>query len=295
MFDSWILRFLLLTAVWILFLVGIGWRRHEMFQGGTMNYPTTSLPASWSGEELTDVNKGQSPWMRHAIHNSNISDPVIKYKNAYYYEMPNAEYEAALRQIFSVTTMPSCEWTKSQSPAEIMDAAWAGVYEAWMAWFGRTLHDAPELKLSGDQTEIQVVHDRWISAYRLVSDPMLLRMDVEVILYRFGKPHGKHVSMSVIAKRTESDGLFASPKDWEFSVVSMDILGVVPEDQIAIFPVVASNPFDPPEMAYSEDPRSFGNTIIPSGEEVLQEVRRRTALNVATYDTKKKLGETSMG
>lgn len=290
-------RFLLLTTVWILFLVAIGWRRTEAFQG----YPTSSSPASWSGEDLVHVNKGQSPWMRYAVHTSTLADPVIKYKNAYYYEMTNGEYETALKHIFSMETCNTLSqasqfsnWAKAQSPAELMGTAWSGVYEVWMAEFQRKLNDAAELKLPSDQTNIQVVHDRWISAYRHVTDTTLLRMDIEAILYRFGKPHGKHVSMSVIAKRTDSEGKFANPIDWNFAVVAMEILGIVPEDQIAIFPVVANNPFDPPELAYQEDAKTFENAIVPSGKEVLDEIRRRNALNVATFETKKKIGEISM-
>lgn len=257
--------------------------------------------APWNEDNtpLEYVNKGKSPWLHHSVHYSNISDPVIKYKNAYYYEMSNEEYEKALKQIFFMKkcdslqlALQSTEWSGKLNPRTVTDAIWVGVYDQWLSEFTRTLNESLELKLSAtDNVEIQVVHDRWISAYTHRTDPSLLRMDIEVILYRFGKPYGKHVSLSVIAKKKEPDGMFATTNDWYYTVVAIEIVGVVPEDQIAIFPVVANNPFDPEQMPYGEDPASFENTIVPPGQDVLKEIQRRAALNVATAETQKKLGE----
>lgn len=291
--PSWFQKFLGWVLAWIVLIVGIHYvTLKESFVG------TLRSPSPWSGEELTEVNKGQAPWLHSSIHQSNISDPVIKYKHAYYYEMTNQEYESALKTLFSMKScntlaqaLEKSQWTDAMNPGEITKSTWAGVYEQWMKEFTKAVNASIELKLSGDASKIQVVHDRWIAAYFHVTDPTLLRIDMEVLLYRYGKPHGKHVSMSIIAKRKEADGIFASTNDWHFTVVAIEVLGIVPEDQIAIHPVVANNPFDAPEMSYEEDPKTFENTIIPPGSEVLAEIRRRTALNVATAEAKKKLGD----
>lgn len=278
--TPWIQRFLAFTILWVVLLLAI----HIM--NVFSNKKEKFLDAPWNRDELAYVNKGQAPWLHYAIHQSNISDPIIKYKNAYYYEMPNEEYENALKHAFALKScnaltqaLRKAEWSDAKKPSEVLGSRWVGVYEQWLAEFTQTINAAPELKLTGDTTAIQVVHDRWIAVHTHVNDPTLLRMDIEVILYRMGKPHGKHVSMSVIAKRMGDEGKFAT------TVVAIEILGVVPEDQIALFPVVASNPFDPPEMAYNEN-----ITIVPSGTEVLQELQRRSSQNVATFLTQQKLG-----
>ena len=291
--PTWFRNFIGFVILWLILLLGLNYMKiKESFS----DY--LPMPASWSGDELNEVNQGQAPWLHYTIHQSNISDPVIKYKNAYYYEMTNGDYENALKSIFSMKTcntltqaLDKSVWTDAMKPSDITKSAWAGVYEQWITEFTKIINDSSELKLPGDSSKIQVVHDRWIAAYYHISDPTLLRIDMEVLLYRFGKPHGKHVSMSVIAKKREVEGLFATTNDWYYTVVAIEVLGIVPEDQIAIHPVIANNPFDAPEMAYKEDPKTFENIIVPPASEVLSEIQRRSALNVATAETMKKLKE----
>lgn len=285
--DSWIRRFLFLTVAWILFVLwATSGRKKETFTDG----------APWKDADLSLVNKGKSPWLHYPIHHSTISDPVIKYKDAYYYEMSNHEYEIALKETFSMkqcnalaSALNENEWTEEIQPSLITDTTWIGVYDEWLAKFTKDLVKSPFMQLPSS-SEIQVVHDRWMSARKHRTNPALLRMDVEVILYRFGKQHGKHVSLSVLANKKD-DAVFSTADVWSYTIVAIEVLGVVPEDQIALHPVIANNPFDPAEMTYNtEDPSSFANTIIPPGEEVLQEIQRRASVNVAIAETQKKVG-----
>jgi hypothetical protein len=69
---------------------------------------------------------------------------------------------------------------------------------------------------------------------------------MELLLYRENKYQGKHVSVSCTAKHKLFSG-------WYINVVAVDIIGVVPEDQIALFPVDATNPFEIQQLLVDND------------------------------------------
>jgi hypothetical protein len=95
------------------------------------------------------------------------------------------------------------------------------------------------------QSVIQVVHDI-LHSYKVHnnSDGMYL-IDMERLLYRENKHHGKDVNITCTAKKVN--------KGWVVNVVVVDLIGVVPEEDIALFPVIPSNPFDKGQLKVDDD------------------------------------------
>lgn len=225
-------------------------------------------------EELKYENDGDAPWERYGVHQTIQDDPQIKYTNAHYYEYDNKEYQRRLKKTLDNMSTPlvvSNTWATEQTP-DALNTTYQDMYTIWFTLFSSSVRNSEELLLPTEtalsRTPIQVVHDRWISAAVHKTELNTIRFDTEVILYRSSKPHGKHVRMSVVAKIVE--------KNWKFKVTQVEIVGIIPEDQIVLFPVKAQNPFDKGEMKYLEDPSSFATTIIPPAQVVLDTIKRQS-------------------
>ena len=239
---------------------------------------------AWN-DKLPYQNEGDQPWERYDVHNSIHDDPVIKYKNAFYYELSNADYENALKNTFK---NEKCDVIQQA----LVKDAWRGplqvnkgdtnsniekTYQQWMVAFEKELNGSSFLRLPNDiNTHIQIVHDRLIDMYVSKNNPTRIRIDMEAILYRNSKPHGKHVLLSVVTDVCEVNKACTNQS---FNVVAVKLLGIVPEEQIAMYPVLANNPFDEVEMQYLENPSSFANSIVPDADNVINTLNR----HIATY------------
>jgi hypothetical protein len=116
---------------------------------------------------------------------------------------------------------------------ETSEEALAG-YKSLISYIQSTLKDstastafALHVSSKSPPPYIQLVHDRLI--YAFVSGNKYAYA-MEVILYRENKHHGKHVKLVGISTIEEDE--------WKHSIVLSEVLGIVPEDTIGLFPVV---------------------------------------------------------
>jgi len=191
------------------------------------------------------------------------TDLVVKYPKAYYAELGNSAYSAALQGLFQL----SCEiqrdaeatiatWKSGPVPPE--GAAGAYVAEAYAAAIahisdrvlGPTGASALALPDASDTAKVQLVYDM-LAEYGVgpvdaeavgPSGPPSLRLSIECVFYRFGKFHGKHVQFIVRATPQLLGGSDASVPRWRIFVLGVQILGVIAADQIGLYPVEARDP-----------------------------------------------------
>ena len=214
---------IILVLVGILFLV----RRREPFV----------LPVA-SNEVVPQRNPNDAVWNRHVIQDSQPVEYSVEYPNAYYNELGNEQFLDALNNAFAgLIVMPNgAEWSPDipvdrnhVPPAPISDS-----YALIVPWFLDIIQKAPYFKMPGDEpAPFQVVHDHWKSWASSTLIQGRTRYDIEVILYREAKYHGKHVSLQVVMDGQKVIG-----------VMNMKILGIVFEDHFGLFPVVHSDKTD---------------------------------------------------
>jgi len=113
-----------------------------------------------------------------------------RYRNMYYYEYPDSEYEDILIHILSKPT-------NAKNQDEFID------------YISNIINNSDKLK------NTQIV------------DKNIHNNSIELLLYRKNKYQGKHVK-------------FITNDKW--NIVSIKVIGSVPEDQIALFPVFPLNP-----------------------------------------------------
>lgn len=200
-------------------------------------------------------NTGLYPWDRHFIYNSLPNDINMKYNTAYYYEFGNDEYELRLRNIFKndckklIVAVEGTNWSNWINPrciistsensctSEITKDLVVEYYNKVFTFISNKINDSNSLMLPDDllserKVKIQIVHDI-LKRYRFNTDHKdYLMIDIEMILYRENKQHGKHVKFYVI-----TNGI-------DINIVVVKILGLVAEDQIAMHPVLAKDAYD---------------------------------------------------
>lgn len=240
---SWVLQLLALIFIGSLLLASWFSDRAETFSGDVVGY----------NESLQYYNTDDSderPWSRHPISSvgAEIKPSKPDYRNTYNFELENEAFTKGLKtalgddcrldEMVSVQELrrKDSPWTP-ESPAH-KAPTYIGIdcYKGAVAWLAKKVRRAPALQLPGldAQPPLQIVHDRWLS-YRQKQDgggeDVLLR--VEVLFYRESKAHGKHYEMWI---RCNSGGGSAS-----YTVVALELKGVVFEDQIALFPVMGTD------------------------------------------------------
>lgn len=253
-------RIILVSLAFAVFLsAGFIWTSIQATHDGLQKTKEGFDPMA-SNAEWKQSNEGKMPWNRHPIHDSVPVDPQIRYPNAYYNELSNAEYEHGLRKLFQApcTTLNAARaqeskanyWRAGNFPPQspyILDA-----YTAFLAWFKQILDSqgVAALRLPGEDPsqKLQIVHDRLMNYAVHLSrgegetDDDGIRLELEMILYRYGKYHGKHVRMVVLAHPRNKEKLsdfMQSPHvlEWSFVVPVLSIEGVVYEDRIGLHPV----------------------------------------------------------
>lgn len=185
--------------------------------------------------ELEYRNKEKGIFNRHKIHNTIPTDKKIKYKNAYYYEYDNKEYEKRLKETFKkeecfVDKLNFKDWKRE--PSIYINSIYQKIYE----YLYEKINNSEYLKLE-ESEKIQIVHD-YLNRYKFSKEEDVFILDLDLILYREFKNHGKHVNLQIAH----------NPNNNNFNVFFVNIKGIINEDKLHIYPV---NHYDPINISHS--------------------------------------------
>lgn len=195
-----------------------------------------------SNTRLSYRNTNELPWERHEIYSSIPQDITVKYKDAYYYEYGNEEYERKLREIFKnncnklIMIVEGTNWSKWINPKknnkpDILLSYYNNIYN----FIYESINNSDVLNLPNNDSshnKIQIVHDI-LRRYRFnTDDPSYLLFDIDLVLYREGKLQGKHFKFFVMYNNKS------------INVVALKLIGVVSEDNIIMHPVLANDQND---------------------------------------------------
>lgn len=261
-----------------------------------------------SNAAFESVNAGDKPWQRHPVYDSIPLDVTPKYANAYYYELDNAAYEKALRQTFAIagsacaarlrtmlgTAARSEEWTSIDPEQSSMLPVYDGIV---VPTIQEKIRTSPFFVLPGDgrtPAPIQVVHDRWTACYRHKTEPNTWRFDLELVLYREAKFQAKHVELVCIVSTGKAIPVEQQqplePSDWTVEVLVAKVIGIVPEQMVAMHPVLPSQSVAvPQELGFDPNPYNFGAAIIMDDDEVIKAIRKREGKWMAQLQAEMKL------
>jgi len=188
------------------------------------------------------INKGTSdslPWEHHAISSIYPVDISINNTDNYYYEYENAIYETKLRNILYkndinnlIKNTEGIDWSDWIYPENFdrkdrLLAYYNKIYDM----INTKINASSELKFNNetDKYKIQIVHDVF-KRYKLnIANPYEYLFDIDMLLYREGKINGKHINIIV---KTDGDNI-------DFVIVK--ILGIVNQDNIYLFPILAND------------------------------------------------------
>jgi hypothetical protein len=208
-----------------------------------------------SNDDLIYANTGTSPWLHHTVQGSLPVDPSVQFKKAYYYELDNKRYINGLRKALIVScgliydAIQQGNWGTSVTSSDTASDEVIAAYNACVSSIASKLNSSDALDLPGDSASpkrIQVVHDI-LKSYKVNSHIYhMYLIEMELVLYRENKYHAKHISLTCTAKKQGYN-------QWSTNVVAVKLLGVVPEDQIALYPVIASNPFEVSQLSVDND------------------------------------------
>ena len=181
---------------------------------------------SESNADILTKNKDKNIFNRHPINDSLPDNRIIKYKNAYYYEYDNIEYENKLKETFKkqkcyINDLKLNKW-KTEKSIKI-NSLYQKIYDHIYTEINNSIY----LKHKNDNTEnnqIQIVHDV-INQYTFSSDNTTTFLDLDLILYRQSKNNGKHINLQIAIKNND------------INVFNIKVLGLVNEDKIHMYPV----------------------------------------------------------
>lgn len=147
----------------------------------------------------------------------------VKYKNAYYYELDNDSFDAALQRSFQPSTQGLKETT--WSPADITSVPVQTAYTALIDRITSTLRSPQAFSLpDGSFSRLQITHDRLIDAMigtSATATTTVTMLKSEMTWYRESKYQGK--SIGCVCTVDDSGNV---------NFVQMKVLGVVSADHI---------------------------------------------------------------
>lgn len=184
-------------------------------------------------EPVEQTNRGSEPWNHHPIQ-SILYDPVLQYPNIYTNELDNNTFEKILFKVFSIPeNCPYHKWSQIFIPNKDVDSNVLKAYNRTLNLINSKLQSTTAFDscTDTDKSKLQVVHDVWIGYQNSLSDESY-KIIMETILYRESKFIGKHVRFEAIVKNRK------------VIICQALVLGVISEDQIALYPIVASDPAD---------------------------------------------------
>lgn len=198
-----------------------------------------------ANDSINYSNKGTEPWNHHPIASSVPVDIVTKSDKPYYYEFDNAQYDIAISKTF--------EYPCKLAPDLLNNSLWIIVdlgedsparsgamvaHQKAVEFIGNKLNTSEFMQLPFDnpskRPKIQVVHDVLTQAKIHKNNKYKYILNIEVVIYREAKYNGKHVGMTIMTDYNPYT------KAWTFNALEINVLGVVYEDNIGLFPVVAS-------------------------------------------------------
>jgi len=182
-------------------------------------------------------NTGEYPWNRHTINSSIPYDVNIKKEavNVYYYEFDNATFNRKLKQVFKsnceelIIATEGSEWNNWINPKTLKDTNEENKLKSYydkIYNFAIKRLNSKIMNLPGEdeKQKIQIVHDIMLRYRTHKLYPSYYMFDIEMILYRAGKFQGKHIKLVVITNGKT------------INVILANIIGVVSEDNIVIYP-----------------------------------------------------------
>ena len=182
-------------------------------------------------------NTGEYPWNRHTINSSIPYDVNIKKEavNVYYYEFDNKTFNNKLKQVFKsnceelIIAVEGSEWNNWINPKTLKDIdeknKLKSYYDKIFEFAIKRLNsDIMNLPGEDKKQKIQIVHDIMLRYRKHKLYPLYFMFDIDMILYRAGKFQGKHIKLVAITNGTT------------INVILANIVGVVSEDNIVIYP-----------------------------------------------------------
>ena len=182
-------------------------------------------------------NTGEYPWNRHTINSSIPYDVNIKKEavNVYYYEFDNNTFNSKLKEVFKsnceelIIAVEGSEWNNWINPKILKDTNEKNILKSYydkIFEFAIKRLNSPIMNLPGEdkKQKIQIVHDIMLRYRKHKLYPSYYMFDIDMILYRSGKFQGKHIKMVAITNGTI------------INVILANIVGVVSEDNIVIYP-----------------------------------------------------------
>ena len=182
-------------------------------------------------------NTGEYPWNRHTINSSIPYDVNIKKEavNVYYYEFDNNTFNSKLKEVFKsnceelIIAVEGSEWNNWINPKTLKDndeKSKLKLYYDKIFEFAIKRLNSNIMNLPGEdkKQKIQIVHDIMLRYRKHKLYPSYYMFDIDMILYRAGKFQGKHIKLVAITNGTT------------INVILANIVGVVSEDNIVIYP-----------------------------------------------------------
>ena len=182
-------------------------------------------------------NTGEYPWNRHTINSSIPYDVNIKKEavNVYYYEFNNNTFNSKLKEVFKsnceelIIAVEGSEWNNWINPKTLKDTNEKNMLKSYydkIFNFAIKRLNSPIMNLPGEEKKqkIQIVHDIMLRYRKHKLYPSYYMFDIDMILYRSGKFQGKHIKLVAITNGTI------------INVILANIVGVVSEDNIVIYP-----------------------------------------------------------
>ena len=182
-------------------------------------------------------NTGEYPWNRHTINSSIPYDVNIKKEavNVYYYEFDNNTFNSKLKEVFKsnceelIIAVEGSEWNNWINPKTLKDTNEKNMLKSYydkIFNFAIKRLNSPIMNLPGEdkKQKIQIVHDIMLRYRKHKLYPSYYMFDIDMILYRSGKFQGKHIKLVAITNGTI------------INVILANIVGVVSEDNIVIYP-----------------------------------------------------------
>ena len=262
------------------------------------NQPFSSNETIAYNDDLLYTNTGNNPWEHHKVHNSIPDNPEVKFTNAYYYEFTNELY---LENIKTALVVPcdlladavlTSNWgdkidpsiisvNSNESIQEVVDG-----YNNCLLYIINKINNATSMILPGDihvktPSRIQIVHDIFKSYKIHTTSQSMYLIHMELILYRLSKYNGKHIEVTCTAKLIDSN--------WIIHVVAIRILGVVPEQDIALYPVIPHDEQNVEQLQVVNDINKITAIIYdPKNEAYLQPLleREKTYQMIGATDKK---------
>ena len=182
-------------------------------------------------------NTGEYPWNRHTINSSIPYDVNIKKEavNVYYYEFDNKTFNNKLKKVFKsnceelIIAVEGSEWNNWINPKTLKDTneknKLKSYYDKIFEFAIKRLNsDIMNLPGEDKKQKIQIVHDIMLRYRKHKLYPLYYMFDIDMILYRAGKFQGKHIKLVAITNGST------------INVILANIIGVVSEDNIVIYP-----------------------------------------------------------